>query len=63
MTVAEDDDLGAGRYRVACHPAAHERVRAPGFDHPFFDRAVVALDVQMNERVRIDPFDTGDGAP
>src|SRR6185436_16496899 len=51
-----DDDFGAGWQRCLGHTAPEQRVRRAALDHPFHRLAVAAFHVDMDPRVRIDPF-------
>ena len=57
-----DADLGPGLERVLGESAADQRIGRAAFDHPLRHRAVGVLDVEMDPRVRVDPFHLGDDA-
>src|SRR5688572_8183453 len=57
-----DDDLGALGQRVLVPAAAEQSVRCATFNHPALHLAVVALHVDVNPGMRIDPLHLDDSA-
>src|SRR5690606_28540759 len=57
-----DRQLRARRHRLRRDPPPEQRVRAAAFDHPRHRLAVVADDLEMEPRMRIDPLDLRDRA-
>src|SRR4029434_11356764 len=51
-----DDDFDSNRERVSCKSPPVERIRRTAFDHPALHLAVRPLHVDVDPRVRIDPF-------
>src|SRR5437763_14323282 len=60
--VTLDEDFRARKERRLGPAAAQQRVGSAGLDHPVRHAAVGVLDVEINPRVRIDPFHLRDGA-
>src|SRR4051812_26453449 len=57
--IAVDDDRRADRQVVLVPAAAQQRVRRAAFDGPVGHLAALVLDVDVDPRVRVDPFGLG----
>src|SRR5262245_26835112 len=54
--VAVDDDFGPDGQRLSRKTTAKQRIRGSAFNHPALDGAIRLLHIQMDPRMRIDPF-------
>ena len=57
-----DQNFNPGRDRLFGPATPHKRAGGTAFNHPLLHRAVWLLDVDVNPRMRVDPFHPGDGS-